>query len=129
MVGRDEAKLRSVPPAVERSGAAFAVDMPVAAQPNLVFFEQFEYLIAPVFQENGRIMQENKLFPLPCRIERRFKPHKLAAHDFSVVLCALFFLVEPATGAADGILSVLKKVVVQNIYALYAVFLKESVRL
>lgn len=105
LICRDKPIFRPVPPAVEGKTAALSVNMSVAAEADLMFFQKFKYLAAAISLKNRRIMEEYQLFSVPRRVQGCLKAHYLPAHYFFIVLAALFFFKEPTPGTADGIFS------------------------
>ena len=82
------------------------MDVPVAAQFDIVLFEQIQDLRAFVFLIDRRIMQENKLFPVPRRVQRGLQPADFTQHDFSVMRVTGLFLIKPAARAAEGCVTI-----------------------
>ena len=100
---------------LERAAVRVAVQMPVIAALDLVFVEKLEHLGTLVALIDGRIVQK-AVDGLPLRrLERRFKPQRLAREHLARVRARGILFIKPAARAADGVVAVEKGVVVEDI--------------
>ena len=89
------------PEALDGQLVGIGMEVAVEAAPDAVVLEHLDDLPALIAPISGRIVEEDQLFPLPCRPQAGLQTAKLPFEDLGVMLPGLLLLEEPAPGAAD----------------------------